>query len=30
MLTGFVFALVMLIGVPIGLCLCIGGIAYIV
>ena len=30
MLTGLVFTLVMLIGVPIGLCLCIGGIAYIV
>ncbi len=30
MLTGFVFTMVMLIGVPIGLCLCIGGIAYIV
>ena len=30
MFTGAVFALVMLIGVPIGLCLCIGGIAYIV
>jgi tripartite ATP-independent transporter DctM subunit len=30
MFTGLIFTLVMLIGVPIGLCLCIGGIAYIV
>jgi C4-dicarboxylate transporter, DctM subunit len=30
MFTGAVFFLVMLIGVPIGLCLCIGGIAFIV
>ena len=30
MLTGVVFILVMLVGVPIGLCLCIGGIAFIV
>ena len=30
MLTGAVFMLVMLVGVPIGLCLCIGGIAFIV
>ena len=30
MFTGIVFTLVMLIGVPIGLCLCIGGIAFIV
>jgi C4-dicarboxylate transporter DctM subunit len=30
MLTGLVFLLVLLIGVPIGLCLCIGGITYIV
>ena len=30
MLTGAAFMLVMLIGVPIGLCLCIGGLAYIV
>jgi C4-dicarboxylate transporter DctM subunit len=29
-LTGAVFTLVMLVGVPIGLCLCIGGIAFIV
>jgi len=30
MLTFAVFMLVMLIGVPIGLCLCIGGVAFIV
>ncbi len=30
MFTGRVFTLVMLVGVPIGLCLCIGGIAFIV
>jgi C4-dicarboxylate transporter, DctM subunit len=30
MLTGLVFTLVLLVGVPIGLCLCIGGIAFIV
>ena len=30
MFTGLVFTLVMLIGVPIGLCLCIAGIAFIV
>lgn len=30
MLTGAVFLIVMLVGVPIGLCLCIAGIAFIV
>ena len=30
MLTGAAFMIVMLVGVPIGLCLCIGGIAFIV
>jgi C4-dicarboxylate transporter DctM subunit len=30
MLTGAAFMIVMLVGVPIGLCLCIAGIAYIV
>ena len=30
MFTGLAFVLVMLIGVPIGLCLCIAGIAFIV